>query len=556
MADDPAARRAVRPGRDRRRSRRPGPVPGRPGPHAGHRRARCSPTASRPTPRARPTRTERFGARFAAKEATMKALGVGLGEVALPRSGGVPARVGASRGWRCTARRPRCGRRAGHHGVADHAQPHRPPGPGHRGGPRAGVMTPACGRDPRPHPRGDGRGGPRRARTGRGAHRPGRARPWPAPPSRLLGGTYGRRVVVVAGKGNNGNDGRDGGAAAAPPGRPGRGGRGRDRPDRAAACDLVIDARLRHRVPRHLRLAGGRRAAAGRPVPVLAIDIPSGRRRGHRRGRTRGGPGRRHGDLRRPQAGPAVRARGRRWPATWWWPTSASTCPARRVAPGRGRRRGRAGGRPDRPPATSGRRRCGSWPARPGMGGAAALASRRGPAGRRRLRPARPARAASAAVDAPGRGGAARAGRQPTGPRAVLGGLDRFGALVIGNGPGHRRRHPRPDPGRAGRSGPGPGAHRGGRRRAHRPGHATAAGLVGPHTILTPHDGEFARLDGAPPGADRLGAARRLAERLGCVVLLKGGPTVVAGTRVATSWWWPRATPGWPPPAPATCWPA
>src|SRR6266511_3401517 len=26
---------------------------------------------------------------------------------------------------------------------------------------------------------------------------------------RLLGGTYGRRVVVVAGKGNNGNDGRD-----------------------------------------------------------------------------------------------------------------------------------------------------------------------------------------------------------------------------------------------------------------------------------------------------------------------------------------------------------
>ena len=25
----------------------------------------------------------------------------------------------------------------------------------------------------------------------------------------MLGGTYGRRVVVVAGKGNNGNDGRD-----------------------------------------------------------------------------------------------------------------------------------------------------------------------------------------------------------------------------------------------------------------------------------------------------------------------------------------------------------
>ena len=26
---------------------------------------------------------------------------------------------------------------------------------------------------------------------------------------RMLGGTYGRRVVVIAGKGNNGNDGRD-----------------------------------------------------------------------------------------------------------------------------------------------------------------------------------------------------------------------------------------------------------------------------------------------------------------------------------------------------------
>lgn len=48
-------------------------------------------------------------------------------------------------------------------------------------------------------------------------------------------------------------------------------------------------------------------------------------------------------------------------------------------------------------------------------------------------------------------------------------------------------------------------------------------------TILTPHDGEFAALTGAPPGADRMAAARGLAETTGAVVLLKGPTTVVAG---------------------------
>ena len=46
-------------------------------------------------------------------------------------------------------------------------------------------------------------------------------------------------------------------------------------------------------------------------------------------------------------------------------------------------------------------------------------------------------------------------------------------------------------------------------------------------TVLTPHDREFARF-GAEPGADRIGAARRLAAELDCVVLLKGDATVVA----------------------------
>src|SRR5687768_7858012 len=88
---------------------------------------------------------------------------------------------------------------------------------------------------------------------------------------RMLGGAYGRRVVVVAGKGNNGADGRVAAdqlrrrgvrvhvvdAAASPAELP--------------ACDLVVDAaygtgfRGSYRAPRPP--AGAR---------VLAVDIPSG----------------------------------------------------------------------------------------------------------------------------------------------------------------------------------------------------------------------------------------------------------------------------------------
>jgi NAD(P)H-hydrate epimerase len=46
--------------------------------------------------------------------------------------------------------------------------------------------------------------------------------------------------------------------------------------------------------------------------------------------------------------------------------------------------------------------------------------------------------------------------------------------------------------------------------------------------VLTPHDGEFARLVGEPPGPDRIAAARRLASAAGAVSLLKGPTTAVA----------------------------
>jgi NAD(P)H-hydrate epimerase len=47
-------------------------------------------------------------------------------------------------------------------------------------------------------------------------------------------------------------------------------------------------------------------------------------------------------------------------------------------------------------------------------------------------------------------------------------------------------------------------------------------------TILTPHAGEYASLRGGPPGPDRLAAARALAADTGAIVLLKGPGTVVA----------------------------
>ena len=86
----------------------------------------------------------------------------------------------------------------------------------------------------------------------------------------MLGGAYGRRVVVVAGKGNNGADGR---AAAARLAR--RGVRVEvvdvsDRPDRVGHVDLVIDAAF------GTGFHGEYDAPDPGGAPVLAVDIPSG----------------------------------------------------------------------------------------------------------------------------------------------------------------------------------------------------------------------------------------------------------------------------------------
>lgn len=87
---------------------------------------------------------------------------------------------------------------------------------------------------------------------------------------RMLGGTYGRRVLVVAGKGNNGADGR---AAARRLGR--RGVRvevidAAEAPTRLPECDLVIDAAY------GTGFRGDYNAPDVGDAVVLAVDIPSG----------------------------------------------------------------------------------------------------------------------------------------------------------------------------------------------------------------------------------------------------------------------------------------
>ena len=345
---------------------------------------------------------------------------------------------------------------------------------------------------------------------------------------RLLGGTYGRRVVVVAGKGNNGADGR---VAAQRLRR--RGARvtvleAADAPEHigpAGVVDLVVDAAY------GTGFRGTYRAPSVPPgVPVLAVDIPSGVNGDT--GEASGAPLR--ADLTvtfaayKPGllqgAGPLLAGRvvvadiGLDVGAARTWVVEDADVPARL---------------PHR------QRDAHKWltalavvAGSPGMTGAAALCARaayRAGAGMVRLGIPGCAESELPVSEAVGVALPAAGWAAP-----VLETTERCRALVIG--PGLGRVPATVEDVRTVVS------------QVARPTVVDADGLYAlgsgvdleaavegaassrspASVILTPHDGEFARLAGRSPGVDRIGDTQRLAARTGAVVLLKGPVTVVA----------------------------
>ncbi|CAN5861563.1 NAD(P)H-hydrate dehydratase [soil metagenome] len=338
----------------------------------------------------------------------------------------------------------------------------------------------------------------------------------------VMGGAYGRRVVVLAGKGNNGADGRAAArrlerrgvrcqvvdAASPPPVLP--------------SCDLVVDAAY----------GTGFRGSftpPALPVPtpaVLAVDIASGvsgltgEATGHPwpARRTVTFAARKPGLL----LGDGAELAGEVTVADIGLDTSAARAhlvTATDVA----------GWLPERVPSThKWRSACWIVAGSPGMTGAAHLAARsaqRGGAGYVRL-------SIPGAGDASGAPTEAVVTLLPADEWAalVLDGLERFASLAVGPGLGT-------DAGGADQirhlvaGAPVPTVVDGDGLRALGSG---AAGVIGRRSpgagavILTPHDGEYEALAGQPPSADRFAAARRLSEETGAVVVLKGSTTLVA----------------------------
>lgn len=346
---------------------------------------------------------------------------------------------------------------------------------------------------------------------------------------RMLGGGYGRRIVVLAGKGNNGADGR---SAAVRLRR--RGARVQvidaiDAPSALPACDLVIDAA--YGTGFH-----GEYQAPDTDAPVLAVDIPSGVDgiTGEAAGRVLAAdrtltfaalkpglllePGRTlAGDVVVADIGLDV--------------SGAQAAVVERADVGRWL--------PARVPTTH------KWKAAvlviagsPGMTGAARLAAQA----------AQRAGAGMVRVGSPGVDDDRTRPTEATGlalPEAgwaevVLANAARFGALVVGPGLGRSPAtteqlwqllagwdRPLVIDGDglvalAEREVPGQAPTRPRLR------DALGSGTATPTAVLTPHDGEYDALTGQTPGADRIAAARSLAHQCGATVLLKGPTTVVA----------------------------
>jgi len=356
---------------------------------------------------------------------------------------------------------------------------------------------------------------------------------------RLLGGAYGRRVVIVCGKGNNGADGRVAGDRLA-----GWGARvdrfdlariARPDLDRALGrADLAVDAMFGtgFRGPLDGDAAFAADAMTAAPCPVLAVDIPSG---------VDGLTGAVRGTAVEAEATVCLVALK---PGLVFFPGAALAGDVE-VAD--------IGIDPRPPPPALGLIEEGdvaAWlPRREpeshkwSVGGVYVVGGSAGMTGAVMLASRAALRAGAGIVVAglPGDAAAAASGGEViTRPlpatsagaldedaaKEVLDGLDRFRAVIVGPG--------------LGRAAPTVAAVRRLVAEAPIPLVLDADGLNAldgdlellaarpAATVVTPHAGEYARLAGEPVGEDRVAAARRLAERAGAVVLLKGSRTVVA----------------------------
>jgi ADP-dependent NAD(P)H-hydrate dehydratase / NAD(P)H-hydrate epimerase len=339
----------------------------------------------------------------------------------------------------------------------------------------------------------------------------------------MLGGTYGRVVTVIAGKGNNGNDGRVAARRLADDGVVVRLVDATACPSVLPACDLVVDAAYGTGFrPRSDGATWKAPAPAG--APVLAVDIPSGV--DGLTGAASGAPlaaertvtfaalkpGLLYGDGARLAGRVDVadigldvaRATVHRLEAGdvggWWRPRERDDHKWKRAV----------------------RVVAGS----PGMTGAADLCS------------AAAMRAGAGIVwlSSPG-AGATTGVTEVVGHElpaagwatAALDDLERFGSLVVGPGLGRAPTTAADVVALLAASdvpaiidGDGLAA-----LAASPAGREAVRSRRGP-VVLTPHDGEFRALAGGAPGPDRIAAARRLATEWACIVLLKGPTTTVA----------------------------
>ena len=336
---------------------------------------------------------------------------------------------------------------------------------------------------------------------------------------RMLGGTYGRRVVVVAGKGNTGADGR---AAARRLER--RGVRvevidAGDAPSRLPRCDLVIDAAY------GTGFRGEYNAPDVGDAAVLAVDSPSGV--SGDTGEAGSGAARADATVTFAALKPGLLL-GEGPLRTGSVEVADIGLDVSRATIGLVEDADVAAALPHRP------RDAHKWQSAvyvvagsSGMLGAAELASRA----------AMRAGAGMVRLGSPGASGAelprgevvATALPSEEWDGDVLPELDRCKALVIGPGLG-RSEATVTAVKRLVAKAPLPVVVDADGLNALGASDAVADVLSGRGhpTVLTPHDAEFARLAGSSPSADRIGDARRLASATGAVVLLKGPTTVVA----------------------------